>query len=180
MRFKFALAALAATAAFATPAAAQVVTPPSTDTGTARGTVLRPLSVNEDEVLDFGTVLANGTAGWVEVSAETGLRTVDGGGGVDLVTLDNGGRGTFIVTSTAGRSVDLTLVPPTVLTNANGDLIDVLDFRMDGLAAGGVSDTRVTGASGLFVVGVGGRFEIDAAQPNGVYSATYTLTAEYL
>lgn len=179
MRFKIALAALAATTAFASPAVAQVVVPPSTDTGTARGTVLRPLSVNADEPLDFGSVLANGTAGWVEVSAETGARTVDGGGGVVLVSLDNGGRGTFIVTSTAGRSVDLTMVPPTTLANANGDLIDVLDFRLDGLGAGGVTDTRVTGASGLFVVGVGGRFEIDANQENGVYSAEYTLTADY-
>lgn len=179
MRLKLTLAALAASVAFAPSANAQVVIPPSTDTGQARGTVLRPLSVNADETLDFGTVLANGTLGWVEVSAETGGRSVDGGGGVDLVSLDSGGRGTFIVTSTAGRSVDLTVVPPTTLANANGNLIDVLDFRMDGLPAGGVTDTRVTPASGLFVVGVGGRFEIDATQENGIYTADYTLTAEY-
>lgn len=179
MRLKLTLAALAATMTFASSANAQVVVPPSTDTGVARGTVLRPLSVNADEPLDFGTVLANGTLGWVEVSAETGIRSTDGGGGVDLVSLDNGSRGTFIVTSTAGRSVDLTVVPPTTLANANGDLIDVLDFRMDGLPAGGVTDTRVTGNSGIILVGVGGRFEIDALQENGVYTADYTLTAEY-
>ena len=114
----------------------------------------------------------------VEVAAEDGLRTTDGGGGVTLVSLDSGGRGVFTVTATVGQTVDLTLAPPTVLVGPNGT-IDVLDFRMNGLAAGGTSDTRVAGASGLLTVGVGGRFEIDAGQENGVYTALYSLTAEY-
>ena len=80
MRLKLTLAALAATAAFASPAVAQVVIPPASDVGTARGTVLRPLSVSEDENLDFGTILVDGSAaGWVEVDAEDGSRSVDGG-----------------------------------------------------------------------------------------------------
>ena len=177
MRFKFALAALAATAAFASPALAQTFD--SVNDATARGTVLRPLSVTEDEILDFGTVLENGAGGWVEVAAEDGFRTTDGGGGVSLVPLNNGNRGVFTVTNTVGQPVDLTLVPPTILVGPGGAQIDVLDFRLDGLLAGGVTDTRVTGASGAIVVGVGGRFEIDAGQPNGVYTANYTLTAEY-
>jgi hypothetical protein len=176
MRFKFALAALAASAAFASPAMAQTS---DTANATARGTVLRPLSVTEDEVLDFGTVLQSGATGWVDVAAEDGVRTYDTLSGVTLIPLDNGSRGVFTVTNTVGQSVDLTVVPPTILVGPGGAQVDVLDFRLDGLPAGGVTDTRVTGASGVLVVGVGGRFEIDALQPNGVYTANYTFTAEY-
>lgn len=184
MRFKIALAALAATAAFAAPAAAQVVIPPASDTGTARGTVLRPLSVTEDEPLDFGTILVDGSAaGWVEVDAEDGTRSVDGAGGVELVALQPGGRGVFTVTASQGQTVDLTLTPPVGMVlnhvDGGGDQVDITELHLDNTIAGDVDDTRIAGNGGTLVVGVGGRFQIDATQPNGVYSATYLLTAEY-
>ena len=62
MRFKFALAALAATTAFATPAAAQVVS--STAQAEARGTILQPLTLSwaqageGDQVVEEGELVA--------------------------------------------------------------------------------------------------------------------------
>ena len=185
MRLKLTLAALAATAAFASPAVAQVVIPPASDVGTARGTVLRPLSVSEDENLDFGTILVDGSAaGWVEVDAEDGSRSVDGGGGVQLVALQPGGRGVFTVTASQGQQVDLTLTPPVgnvlIHVDGSGAQVDISQFRLDNVAGPlGLTDSRITCNSGAHVVGVGARFEIDATQPHGVYSATYQLTAEY-
>jgi len=182
MRLKLTLAALAASVTFASTAYAQVVIPPASDTGQARGTVLRPLSVNNDEPLDFGTVLVDGSAaGWVEVSAENGTRSVDGAGGVQLVALNPGGRGLFTVTSTIGRSVDLTLTPPVgnVVVEPGGDQIDISDLHLDNTGANVQTDTRITGNSGFLVVGVGGRFQIRADQQNGLYTADYQLTAEY-
>lgn len=176
MRFKIAIAALAATAAFATPAAAQVIT--DSETAEARGTVLLPLSVTNDAPLDFGTVMASATAGWVEVDAEDGSRSSDGVG-VTLVALQPGGRGEFTVTATAGQIVDLTVTPPVgnVLNGPAGNQVTISDFRLDNVV--GLTDSRTMGAGGTLVVGVGGRFDIAANQANGVYTADFSLTAEY-
>lgn len=184
MRLKITLAALAATVAFAAPAAAQVVIPPASDTAEARGTVLRPLSVTNDEPLDFGTILVDGSAnGWVEVDAEDGSRSVDGAGGVTLVALQPGGRGVFTVTSSQGLTVDLTLTPPVGMVlnhvDGSGNQVDITEMHLDNTAAGTLTDSRPAGNGGTLVVGVGGRFQIDATQPNGVYTADFSLTAEY-
>jgi len=45
--------------------------------------------------------------------------------------------------------------------------------------AGGLLTTRTIDPTGAFAIGVGGDFAIAANQPNGLYSATYTVTAEY-
>ena len=76
MRFKTALAALAASAAFASPAAAQVVT--SNAQAEARGTILQPLSLSRDQDLDFGTILVDplGAGGSVAIDADDGSRSV--------------------------------------------------------------------------------------------------------
>jgi hypothetical protein len=176
MKLKICLAALAATAAFASPAAAQVTT--DTETAEARGTVLLPLSVTNDEPLDFGTVLASGTAGWVRVDPDDGSRTTDGVG-VTLVALNPGGRGLFTVTATYNQSVDLTLAPPVgnVLNGPGGAQVGISAFDLD--TVGGLTDTRTMGAGGTMVVGVGGTFDIGANQQNGLYTADFTLTAEY-
>ena len=179
MRLNITLAALAATVAFAAPASAQTVT---TDTATAeaRGTVLLPLSLTKDTNLDFGTVLASSTAGWVEVNAEDGSRTADGTG-VTLVALQPGDRATFTATGTTGQIIDLTLTPPVgnVLVGPGGAQIGIANLRMDGLAAGTLTDTRTITVGDALTIGVGGRFNIAANQANGVYSADFSLTAEY-
>ena len=180
MRFRTALAALAATAAFASPAAAQVIS--DTDQATARGTVLLPLSVTNDAPLDFGTVMASPTlAGTVTVDAEDGTRSTGGAGGVTLVALNPGGRGLFTVTATANQSVDLTLSPPVglVLNGPGGAQVGISDFHLDNTIANDIDDTRVMGAGGTMVVGVGGTFDIAAGQQNGLYTAQFSLTAEY-
>jgi spore coat protein U-like protein len=76
MRLNICLAALAATAAFASPAAAQVVT--STAQAEARGTILQPLSLSRVQDLDFGTNLVDplGAAGSVTIDADNGNRSV--------------------------------------------------------------------------------------------------------
>jgi hypothetical protein len=180
MRFKITLAALAATVAFAAPAAAQVIT--DTEQAEARGTVLLPLSVTNDAPLDFGTVMASNTlSGSVTVSAEDGSRSTGGAGGVSLIALNPGGRGLFTVTATAGQLVDLTLAPPTgnVLNGPGGAQVAISDFHLDNTGANVLVDSRTMGAGGTLTVGVGGTFDIAAGQTNGVYTADFILTAEY-
>lgn len=176
MRSKILLAALAATAAFASPAGAQITT--ATEQAEARGTVLLPLTLTRDQDLDFGTVLASPTAGWVAVDADDGSRTADGVG-VTLVALNPGQRGQFTGFGTVGQTVLLTLTPPvgSVLVGPGGVTIDVSSFDLD--TVGGLTDTRIIGPGGTFVVGVGGTFDIAANQANGLYAANFDLTAEY-
>jgi hypothetical protein len=173
MRSKIALAALAATAAFASPAMAQTV---SSDDAIARGIVLLPLTLVHDDTqpLDFGTVLASPLAGTVTINADDGSRTVSGG--VTAIALDVGGRAIFNGAGTEGQLVDLTLTPPASLAGP-GPAIVVLDMDLD--SGGGFTQTRTIPVGGAFQVGVGGEFAIAANQTNGVYSATFTVEAAY-
>jgi hypothetical protein len=178
MRFNDCLAALAATVAFASPAFAADPEPapaPVTDTATAlaRGLVLQPLTLTKDEDLDFGTVLASTALGDVIINPNSGERTVSGG--VTAVSTNRGGRAIFVGAGTKGNQVNLTLTPPAdgVLVSAANDTINA-ELSFDTAGA-----TRTIGDNGVFTVGVGGKFDIAANQPNGEYEAEFSVTAEY-
>jgi hypothetical protein len=173
MRINFGLAALAATFVAATPALAATAT--ATAPATAKGTVLLPLTLTESQPLDFGTVIASPTvAGNVVISADNGSRTV--GGGVVGVPAFPGERGIFQGAGSANQLVLLTLSPPVKL-NSGTNSLNVNSMTFD--TGGGVSTTRTIDATGAFSIGVGGDFAIGANQPNGVYTANYTVTADY-
>lgn len=173
MRSKITLAALAATAAFATPAAAQVVT--STAQAEARGTILQPLTLNWVQDLDFGTVLVDplGGGGTVSIDADDGSRSVTGG--VAEVGLNNGQQALFAGSGPASDTVDLVLTQPAggLLYNGANSLAGVLVLDQGG------STTRTTDGVGAYGVGVGGTFTIAANQAAGVYAADFDLTAVY-
>ena len=76
----------------------------------------------------------------------------------------------------AGQTVLLTLTPPTGNVLVSGtNTVTVNSMSLDQSGA----TTRVIGSGGNFSVYVGGDFGIAANQPNGVYSALFTLTADY-
>ncbi|HVM23409.1 MAG TPA: DUF4402 domain-containing protein [Sphingomicrobium sp.] len=178
MRLKICFAAAAATLLSSSPAFAQAVATANA-AAEARGVVLQPLTLTKLSDLDFGWVISTNTAGSVSVSAETGARSASGG--VGLVAGQNGGRGSFAGAGTAGNQVVLTLNPAAVLTSTTNpaNTINVSDMRLDGCGVACVTDTRTINNSGAFQVGVGGDFDIAANQPNGLYTATFDLTAEY-
>ena len=172
MRFKIALAALAATAAFASPAVAQTTV---SATAQARGLVVRPLTLSRIQHLDFGTVLASTTtAGWVTVNADTGIRTSDGTG-VTLVATGPGSRGLFPGAGTAAQQVQISLTQPVggVVVSGANQIAAALVLDQSG------ATTRTINASGTFDVGVGGTFTTVANQAAGLYTADFTVTAQY-
>ena len=173
MRFKLTLAALAATAAFASPAMAQTV---DTAPAQARGVVLLPLTISEVDPLNFGTVLASATAGTVTINADTGARSFSGG--VAGIALDAGNRGLFDGLGTEDQQVEITLTPVGTLTGP-GPAISVTNMELDGCACLIETRTIASGSGGAFQVGVGGTFAIAANQPNGLYTGAYSVTAEY-
>jgi len=177
MRLNICLAAVAATLVAATPAVGQQV---SVNNATAKGTVLLPLSLSETQQLDFGTVIASTTVGAdgnVVIDPATGARSFPAGNVIGVATYP-GQRGLFQGAGTAGRSVLLTLTPPSVLTSGTNTLA-VNSMSFDGCGAGCVSTSRTIDVTGAFTIGVGGDFEVLANQPNGLYSASYAVTADY-
>ena len=173
MRNKVLKAALAATAAVTSPAMAQTV---DTTQAEARGVVLLPLTISEVDPLNFGTVLASATAGTVTIDADSGARSFTGG--VSGIALDLGNRGLFNGLGTEDQLVEITLNPIANLSGPGPDIV-VTNMELDGCACLVETRTIPTGAAGAFVVGVGGTFAIAANQPNGLYTGTYSVQAEY-
>lgn len=170
MHLKITVAALAATFALVSPAQAQTVSA----TAEARGLVLQPLTLTKVDDLDFGTVISSAASGTVTINSDSGFRSLTGGVAAGPAT---GNRALFSGAGTAGQQVDLDLVYPAVLTSA-GNTIAITSLDFD--TGGGTSTTRTIGGTGTFQVGVGGVFAIGANQPNGLYTATFQVTAEYL
>ena len=165
--FLFALAGLALAAA---PAAAAPVSAPTQPPG--RALLLIPLTLTKVQDIHFGTIVpSTTTAGFVQINAVTGARTASAG--LTLMPANVGQRGRFAGAGTPGQQVIMDLTPPTELTNLAGDTITVLGMTLDGPAV------RTIAANSSFFVGVGGTIFIGINQPEGLYSATYDLTADY-
>jgi hypothetical protein len=174
MRLILSLSALAATLVTATPAFAATVR--AKVTAEVVGVVLQPLTLTKVDSLDFGTVVGSALPGVVTIDPDKSLGARSITGGVIGVPSFPGHRGLFQGAGTAGNAVQLTLSAPAVLTSTN--LVDTLAVTSMSLDSGGAN--RTIDSTSAFTVGVGGVFAIAASQPNGVYSATFDLTADYL
>jgi hypothetical protein len=167
---KYLIAAAIGVAAVASPAAAA----PATATANARALLLMPLQLTMVDDLDFGTVIKSGTSGTVALNANTGARSF--AGGVTGVTTSGGHRALFGGAGTGGQQVVVVVIPPSQLTNSSGDTIDVLALTIDN---NGNPIRTIDPVTRTFFVNVGGILNIGANQPDGVYSATFQVTANY-
>jgi hypothetical protein len=168
---KFLIAGAIAAAAVPGPALAAASNTAGAD---SRALLLLPLTLTKIDDLDFGTVVPSGTSGTVALNASTSARTF--AGGVTGVTSAAGHRAYFGGAGTGGQQVVVVIVPPTQLTDTNGDTIDVLALTLDN---GGNPIRTVDPVTRTFFVGVGGIINIAANQPEGLYSATFDVTANY-
>jgi hypothetical protein len=167
------LIALGATAALAVPAPALAAS--NTDAANSQALLLLPLTLTKIDDLDFGTVVSSGTSGTVALNATSSARTF--AGGVTGVTTSAGHRAYFSGAGTGGQQVVVIVIPPTQLTDVNGDTVDVLAMTIDN---GGNPLRTIDPVTRTFSVGVGGILNIAGNQPDGVYSATFQVTANYL
>jgi hypothetical protein len=163
---------LAAAAAMPGPALAAPLS--NTASATGKALLLMPLTLTKIDDLDFGTIVSSSTSGTVALNASTGARTF--AGGVSGVPSAAGHRAYFAGGGTGGQQVVVVVVPPTQLTDTNGDAIDVLALTIDN---GGNPIRTVDPTARTFFVGVGGILDIAANQPDGIYSATFEVTANY-
>lgn len=160
-----ALASMFAAPAVAAPTSATIAPP-------AKALLLIPLTLTKIQDLKFGSIVPSSLPGTVTIDAATGNRT--GSPEVSLLPSDVGQRGYFGGAGSSNQQVVMALTPATILTDGFGNNITVLSMSLDG------SNVRtIDPVAHTFFVGVGGVLQIDADQPEGLYSATYNLTADY-
>lgn len=135
----------------------------ATTSGTARARILQPLTITQAAELNFGTIIT-GTAGNVTVST-AGVRSTSG------PTLAGGtvAAGAFNLTG-SNVIVDVSVDASVSLTNGTGGTMSA------GLSTSAPTVTLVANAGSFTVSGV---LAVAAAQPDGVYTGTYTATANY-
>lgn len=168
---KLAIAAAMAASLVATSTAASV---PASNDKDGKALLLVPLKITKIDDLDFGSIVATGTSGTVALDPATSDRTF--AGGVMGVASAAGHRGYFGGAGTGGQQVVVVIIPPAKLKNSNGDLISVLALTLDD---NGNPIRTVDPVTKAFFVGVGGILNIAANQPEGDYSATFKVTANY-
>lgn len=162
----------AAAAAFLAAGSAQAATAsPDKDAG-GKALVLVPLTLTKVSDLEFGTLVPSGLSGVVSIDATSGKRTV--GGGVTGVASDAGHRAVFAGAGSPNQQVIVTMTQPTELADPAGDKISVLALTMQGTAIKLVDPT-----TRAFTFGIGGILLIAADQPEGLYSATFDVSANY-
>jgi hypothetical protein len=160
----------AASAMAAVPTAAQAVPPNRNANGKAL--LLVPLTLTKIDDLEFGTIVPSAVSGMVAIDATTGNRTI--AGGVTGVPSDPGRRARFAGAGTPNQQVLVIIVPPTQLTSVAGDTIPLLALTLEGSPFKTIDPTTRT-----FAFGVGGIILIAADQAEGVYQATFTVSANY-
>jgi hypothetical protein len=164
---------LAAAAAAMTSAPAWAVTPDKQATG--KGLILVPLTLTKLDDLDFGTLVPSSVSGFVSINAATGARNI--GGGVTGVPSAQGKRARFAGAGTGGQTVIITINPATQLvsTTNSADTIPVLALTLEGSPI-----KTIDPVTRSVFFGVGGVIQINSNQAEGLYTATFDVTANYL
>jgi hypothetical protein len=131
-------------------------------TGNATATILEALTLNEDNGLDFGRILA--AAGTVQVT-QAGAQICTG-----PTCFNDAVAAQFTVTGTALETVDVTIDANFTLTEGGGDTMT---------ATTDAPATVLIAAGGSEVFNVGGTLTVAAAQTPGVYNGTYNISVAY-
>lgn len=167
MRYTVALAALAATTAFATPAFAQLSGPVEIE---SRALILQPATIAAGNPLDFGTVVASTVAGIVSIDAASGIAS-DNGTGATYVS--GATRGTFYGNGEPNGQVEVVVSADPLLTKVGSTAFLGYSFDANG---DGLFSIR---PDGLFTVYVGGSIAVKANQEPGQYTGKVYVTADF-
>jgi len=152
----------------ATPAMA---VPADTD-ATARVEILKGLTLTSTQNLDLGTVVLSGAGSWTNAVVaidRNGNFDCDGGSSTKVTCSGAAVEASYDVTGSAGYDVDIAS-GNVVLTNGNGD---TLDLTPDHAA------TVTLDSTGAYTFGVGGSVSVDYNTPDGIYTGTFAVTADY-
>jgi hypothetical protein len=165
---KFLVAAgLTVAVAAAVPASAAPV--PAVNNAAGKALILIPLKITKVSDLDFGTVIESSTSGTVVIPADGSVRSVTGG--VIPVASAAGNRAQFAGAGTPNQQVNIFLAPPATIKDAAGDTMPI-SLSLE-------SSNVTIDSNRAFFVGVGGSVSVAANQPDGDYTGTFTVLAQY-
>lgn len=170
MKHILTLCAASAAMILAAPAnAAPVAADPPAE---AEALILIPLTLSKLDDLHFGTIIPSAVSGTVTVPANGGAPSI--AGGVTLVASDPPLRARFAGAGSPSQNVVISATNPGTLGDGLGNTVSVLALTMD-------SGPVITiDASRAFFFHVGGILQVGANQPEGLYSAEFDVTADYL
>ena len=156
--------AIAALALTASPA--QAATPTQQATATAR--IYTPLSITFARNLDFGVIVLNNTTFAAEAVSVNAAGVVTCGGGVNMTCSGTPASAGYTLAGSAGAVVAVSS-PGFNLVNGANNLAFTPTFpatvTLDGTGAG--------------VLDIGGSINVAGSTPEGVYSGTFNVTANY-
>ena len=147
--------------------------PNVTGTGTAAANILSPLTITQNNGLEFGTIATSGTAGTVTIAAQSALDLTWSNVSVINPTDNARKSGKFTVTGLAGSTYKLTV--PESATIANGSNSMTIALTKSAGDTGNILEAG-TGTSTFYV---GGTLSVGATQATGNYSGSYTVTVAY-
>ena len=172
MRHVFRLAAgVAALSTLAAPALAQSV---ATSTTAATTTIVQPISIANNSLLAFGSVVKSPTAGsnTITIDPTTGVRTISGAGGGALAG-SIGTRATYTATGEGAQTFTVSAPNFNMISGANTLAVTTTTSAATGTLSGAI------GSTGTASFGVGGSFPVLNTTPSGVYSGNLAVTIAY-
>lgn len=131
--------------------------------------ILRPLTVVNNQKLDFGVVIPGAAAGTVKV-AKDGVRTCT------AVTCTKASTAaTFTATGTSGELVNVTWDPNVTLTSGTQSMTVALDANTGTQLT--LAGTAATGGTANYAIG--GTLVVGANQAEGTYAGQFKSTVLY-
>lgn len=172
MKNLLSLCAISAAMMSAAPArAAPVAADPDAE---AHALILIPLTLQRLDDLSFGTVIpSTSSLSTVTIPANGGPRTA-AGAGVGLVASDPGQRARFGGAGSANQNVFINVTNPGTLGDGAGNSVTLISLSLDRPALFQIDATRA------FIFYVGGTIQLAPNQAEGLYSADFEVTAQYL
>jgi len=154
--------------------AAPAVAAPVAADPPARGhaLILIPLTLSKLQDLYFGTIIPSASSGTVTVPADGSPAT--SAGGVTLISSIPTFPAHFAGAGSANQLVFINVTNPGTLDDGAGNFVNVLALTMDGIAL------KTIDANRAFEFHVGGVIQVNANQPEGLYSSDFLVTAQYL
>lgn len=159
----------------------------STVTASAGATIIVPMTLTEQNSLNFGSTNKKiGVAGSVVLSTSDASRGFSGGVSGSLIG-DPASNAIFNITGAYDSSYAITL-PSSIIVREPGSMemtINELKIRFSGAAQdiaineGNNSVSKMLNASGNDSFRLGGKLNIGSEQLAGIYSGTYSITVDY-
>ena len=165
MRNKLYSAMLAGSAVLATTFGATSANAASA-TANATANIVQAITIAENTVLNFGTIVPTTSAANVSVDTAS-VRSC----GAGLTCSGTAASGNFTATGTASQGVNISVGGATTLTGAGAPM------ALSGLTLSNATATLSAGGTTTFTVG--GTLTVGASQAAGVYSGTYTVNVNY-